>query len=200
MPLPIQIERLARAFVRVLGLQGYVPLSVIEDVQPMLSIPVDEDAWRWNQGERRFGQFISSVAVVGQFSQIIFGNPVGTGVLAILERLAVTGAAGGGGVFIGPTAQQPPYTNSLAPLDQRSPYATAVPSRSASGMRALSNAATMLGDPVDVTLAGYTVFPRPGIILPPGSAFGVEGAIVNSAISSSVWWREYPMAPQENVG
>lgn len=192
MPLPVQIERLARAFVRALGLQGYVPLSLLEDVQPMLPIPVDQDAWRWLQGERRFGQTILSVAVVGQFSQIIFGNPAGSGVLAIVERLAETGCN------IGPTAPNPPYTSSIAPLDQRSPYAAAAPTRSAAGMRGLSNAATIIGDSIE-NVAGYQVFNRPGIILPPGSAFGFEGPVVNQAIFASVWWREYPLAPQETI-
>lgn len=198
MPLPIQIERLARAFVRVLGLQGYVPLSLLEDVQPILAIPIDQDAWRWSQGERRFGQMLVSVAVVGQFSQVIFGNPAASGVLAIIERMATTGCN------LGPTATQPPYTPSIAPLDLRSPYGAATPTRSTSGMRALSNAATIIGDNIDnrasfFGAAAYTEYQRPGIIIPPGSAFGFEGPVVNQAIAASVWWREFPMAPQETV-
>lgn len=164
----------------------------------MLAIPVDADAWRWNQGERRFGQMLVSVAVVGQFSQVIFGNPAGSGILAIIERISTSGCT------IGPTATQPPYTASIAPLDLRSPYGAATPTRSSAGMRALSNAATILGDPIDnrasfFGAAAYTEYQRPGIIVPPGQALGFEGPVVNQAIFAAVWWREYPMAPQETV-
>lgn len=197
MPFPLQVQRFARLLQKKLGIQGFIGVTLVEDVAPMVALltgDAPEDSFL--REELRFGQMLVSVAVVGQFSQVIFGNPAGSGVLAIIERMATPGCN------LGPTAPQPPYTQSIAPLDQRAPYAAAAPTRAACGMRALSNAATIIGDNIDnkasfFGAAAYTEYQAPRIVLPPGAAFGFEGRVVNEAIFASVWWREYRAAPQE---
>lgn len=141
-------------------------------------------------------------AVAGEFAQALLYNPQNSGVLVVVERINVWKPAAVIDVFMRLYRGASPagfVTNNSAPIDTRSPQATA-----AAGTIALVMQDSVVGAIGDVNfdrLRGpadtIVSVPRP-IILAPGTGVALNEVAQAGRILGSFYWRERRMLPRED--
>lgn len=199
MPRPFQATRFGRALARALGMQGQLPLTVVEDALPVFQISSEQDPeTAYLLGQRRWSRGGTRTAVAGEFSTVALLNPAGSGLLVVVERyrnLAATSGrigvlfnqvgAGGGGI--------------LAPLDTR---ITEESQRAVATVLTTTNAVQAIA--VDLWVNRYTgvetAFHEEPVVLSPGHALAFENDTVNLVGEALFQWREFNPAPQEFAG
>jgi hypothetical protein len=192
MPLPVQVQRFGRILQKKLGLQGYLALTTLDDLQPVVAL-VTGDAPEdfFLRDEHRWMSNLLQPGVAGQFSMAGLRNPPASGKIAVIEAFNVTGGAGTYRAQMGgelPAGTFPPGNTS--PRDGR-----IVPPSTVMEALLLSNAAHQV---VSTWVGGADIrMYYPGWVLPPATNIRWEHDTVNTPIQVNVWWREYPFAPQE---
>jgi len=181
------VVRLAAAMRRAWGLahdeDGVVRLS--ETLTPITDVALPE-FWALRGGKLGVARDLDP-AVAAQYSCAVLRNPTGSGLLVIVEAIAVDITATSWYAGIRPVGA----VDLMAPALQRD------------SRWYPSNTGAQVGDVSQVALpavaqakgsAGF--FPWPPYILSPGFELCVFGAVVNTGIDVTFWWRERP-APAE---
>lgn len=196
MPFPLQDRRWAEVLRRLFNILGHVPLTLVEDVQPVFDLFGPRFDLLAPRGEASYAGTASVNAVAGQFSSVSLANNIASGKLVVLELIdlwhPITNVVNFG--------FSPGVTSTVArtPLDRRSP-----PGAPAGVPMGASNAAQLV--PVAgrlwQTVSGQTFhttieFP---VLLLPGTTFTVENDLVNFAINGSFRWYERPATDYERT-
>lgn len=207
MPLPLQVTRFGRYLARSFGIQGQVPLTVVEDVAPVVSLidHADADVDFLQQVARR-GRTRTLAAQAALFGLQYLENPVGSPLLIVVEEVVIF--TGGAGLFwIGAPIAAPGGGNTnVLPLDTRQgPIIAAGRTQTIAGVGVASNelnAATQLAANPFAFFGpgGQTTRFDPRMVLAPGTALAFEAPAVNTEIHVGWKWLEHPAAPQELAG
>lgn len=197
MPRSFQSQRFARPLQKRFGLQGAVPLTLLEDVMPVVAIHEEDDpAQAFLRGEHRWGRGASVVAVVGQYSAVSLAlAPLAT-TLVVIESFLVFSDAGSVWWAVVDTDLPGAVGDDQNALDARSQ-----PGRAAATLFAFNQVASPLNS-ADIAEAVTTPniqvrIETPRVVLRPNSAFVTQSSAVNRLLSTYIRWREVPLAPQE---
>lgn len=192
MPLSFQVRRFSEALQKLLGIQGHLGLTLIEDVTPVLDVVSPRPELAFISGERRFQWHIAQAAVAGQFAKVSLENPGASRMLLTAPRwwtLAV--GLWRWGIL---QSQFPNGQGRAFSLDSR----LGVPLGSSGALVYGSATAVAELGATYPTWSGNNAISDPfESVLAPGSRLVVESAVVNTAIDVSFGWRERGFAPQE---
>lgn len=155
---------------------------------------------RYLQGWNRFINSFAIAAVAAQFGNIKMRNPVGSNVVAVLERLTWIAAGDNPQMGFGATTTDLTsiVVNTFSRLDPRgSPQPTLILSQQAT--------ATVFTGPVYVVSAGNTggsngeFIGNPDTQIPilPGQAVQVQSVVANQLATAAVMWRERALEASE---
>lgn len=213
MPWPLQLRRFSNRLQRTFGLQGHLPLTLLDDVSPVVELEPSAAELQAPTGVRLCAGYRVQGAVAAQFSKVILSNPAGSGVVCIPKRISMNIPASGvraslygpeqaitGGATAG---QQVTFLDTrLGQVLDRASFNPPVP---ACTVRGISEAAPDMS-------ASSTVFDQwqnsvmdraehyyDDLVLMPGDQVLLQALAVNQGFTGFFTWRERPLAPQENV-
>lgn len=196
MPFSLQQRRFASTVTRFLGLTGHIPLTLVEDLLPVLLIADPADKTQWRLRDERLGcAQVLQAGVAAQFSEAVLINPPQSGHVAellyanLVPAAAATinlymfaGAAGLGG-----------SSNNADPLltgDDVAPGGSAL--RVATRTTAVANSSHGLwGSSTQLTLF---LFP---FTLGPGFSLAFQCGTVNVGFNATIYWRDRPLLESE---
>jgi len=205
-PNEILVGRFNKALNAVFGIKGQTPSATIgNEILPVYTLE-SETSLKWQFGWSRWAAAVDKAAVVGNISFSQISNPVGSGVIAVIEKIAVNtpnapagtniqilmnNAVTGGGTAIVP-----------GPLDFRQgPLATA---NSALKLFRNSNAAAPAGAVIwswnNITgnlFQDIQFTTNQEITLTPGTVMTALASTGNQEFLTIWWWRERVMEDSE---
>ena len=201
MPTPFQTFRWSRALWKRLGIQGGIPLVLVEDVAPMVQVfDLNAPEAKALLLEERWARRGLQAAVAGQFGSVALTNPVGSGKLVVVELYRNWSTTVACAVFLlGPLGSG---GHILTPLDTRI-VEVGIDKRSTATVSTQSNAVALASTTHVFDFAnsnagaGNLGDPSPGIVLSPGNSIVLEGLAVNQAVEATFRWREIVPAAQE---
>lgn len=200
MPFSIQLQRFARLLQKKLGLQGYIPLTLLEDITPMVGVLSGEgpEDYFLREEELRSAQ-MNQPGAVGNLSRVALVNPADSGFLVVVKRVIVFQAAGAT-VDVDGTVEAASLTALVRgrPRDTRlADDLSAIPATpvglnadnpaGVSGLR-LWSYRKPVNDSADVEL---------DVVLRPGTMHSVFTTGGNTPLTASFHWRQYRHGPQE---
>ena len=193
----IQVGRYNAVLHKLLSMEEGAPAPQLSgDLVPTLTIEHDRPEWKFLGGERMCYSSALLGAVADKYNQTVLFNPVGSGVLGIVERLngglesnnnltlydhtiMVTGASL---TKMASVARDYRWTSVTSTLG----FYYQVESALVGTRRQVArNAAFDMWEITDP------------IILPPGYGVGIATHVINLPIACNAWWRERPLEPSE---
>lgn len=182
------LERKLRA---ITGIAGGNPLPTIDTVMAgLIVLEVDRPEWHFPGGEQLYGGELTQPAVVGAFGWVGLANPVGSGILAIVEQV-YNNSGGAGQVSIGSQNAMP----GVAAGQRDDDYARDKRHRGLSACE-LQRGTNLVAQLTTVRhhVTSATTLPYTGVIvLPPGFFAVVEHTVANTQTQASFVWRERPV-------
>lgn len=187
---PYDDARFAAYLRRLTGAKGVASLTQLLDVMPVVSLAGDRPEDAYLRDERLLFSYIKQAASVGNFSQLLIENPVGSGVLAVVEQLhlhdnnafltIIPGLSiGSGGSQVQPRDTRVGNSVGLHTRLNLRPAAAAVPNAGASSTRLVHNIGNIV----------------PPFVLRDGSTLVLESGAANLDLAASCYWREMPVPP-----
>lgn len=195
----ILVARFNRALTRHLGIKGEAPApQVAGEIQPMLPM-FGAVGDRLFEGWDRFGVTVTVLAVAAKVNVLRLRNPVGSGVMALIEYASLSASTGSNIGAFGVIVPGVDLTNVFASvrLDVRGKTNAALivtQDTLAAGTASLF----LEGDLLNGTVFAFTPSDSEGWLpLPPGMAFDVQSAVVNLGTRHNIIWRERPLEDSE---
>lgn len=201
MPRPFQQQRFARAFQKKFGFQGYVPLTMVEDLFSTYAVDGQAIEDQFLREEWRYGAVLATAAVPAEFSAVNIISTVPPGKLAVVERiLARNSDAVAYTVRLG-FGQSPTTTLRYGQsMDNRIPAGNSEKFVTQGTYAALPGATTrILTRPVAAGADVELLQPGYGLVML-GDSYHVAVQTANLALEVSFLWREWRFAPQEVSG
>lgn len=190
----IQVAGYSEALRRRLNLDGdQGPRELGPEIHPIFDVEPGPPDWQYLAAVRRMSGFANQAAVAAEFQEIIFSNPVGSGVIAVLEEMGMSctttcvfqvGYGSSAATGQGPSLDTRWFVPATGPVG-----------RAACRISARTNAASSLltGNYVTDLLANTPWAIRPGWVLTPGFNIVVAPTVQNLAIRAWFQWRERAM-------
>lgn len=202
---PFQLFRFSRWLLHRMGMQGHLPLALVDDVQPVLPLWSDDDLENlYLREEHRFATYQNQAAVPGSFSAIALQNPSQSGVLAVVEDVRVFTTPAGMvrfGCVHTPLLPSIPAVQTVLDSRKGDPGTSAAMQSVCLASVAYAVSPLTVNAPRFaagiVTLVPWAELPTRGVVVDPGSYFVVESNIANVELSGTMVWRTVPMLPPE---
>jgi hypothetical protein len=190
----------------VLGFQEFKPLDLAEEIRAVAALEVDRPEWGTLKREYRFcTSNLSQGGVGGEFGYIVLINPLATGVLAIVELVALTTSFQAAILKLGALdpvldAEFAAPATVTAGLDSREHAGVTMPNSAlrtsvgtiAGAINRTPHYFLGLGAANQPAFSSYTD-PSYRAILAPGSFLALEGAVAATALSGFFRYRERPL-------
>lgn len=191
---PISVTRFERKLRAITGAQGSNLFDGLDDLIPLLVLEADRPEWKLAGGEHPYAGFVDQPAVAAAFGWVALVNPMGTGIIAVVEAIGNRGANVADVQRFNGTAIAGFVVGFQDPALSRD-YRTrffGTEQVSACRLDRGSNAAIIVAQPHD-RLAIGEVYREP-IIVAPGQALILQGStLVNQAVRGAFSWREVPL-------
>ncbi|MCI0372639.1 MAG: hypothetical protein L0214_15005 [candidate division NC10 bacterium] len=212
-PNEILAPRYNQLLYRLLAMQEGAPAPVLAtEIFPMLGLEMDRLEWKFLTGTQLVMGTAIQLAVAGQFSHVCLQNPVKSGVLVVIEDVLVQAestVSGGavGTIFTGTTT----LTNANAAI-HRDLRASSNPGSNLGTVGQIRVGANVSATPPGVSglsvVDAYQVLSsqviqtqrRLGVVLEPGSGFGVSSVVANQGWRATYRWYERTFEPSEGGG
>jgi hypothetical protein len=185
----ILVGRYNRLFQKLFSVKGTAPVPVLStEIQPQIQVFTGAEL-RYLEGWDQFGVSAFQGAVVAQNSTVRFRNAIGSNMVAVLRKLEVSPAAGGGcTVFMNrDTAADLATLISAVSMERRGRLFSTliISSTGAAGVGAAIWSQVMTANQLLPTMEEAAE----GLVLSPGSSIDIQGP-VNTGLQVNCWWRE----------
>lgn len=157
---------------------------------------------RYLEGWNRFGQVATTVASVGNISQLRLRNPTGSNVIAVIEKIFVFNLGGAAdqpvlsqGAVLGDLGNIITPTNMrLDPRGNPQPALIFSQTQGATGALAVNlwSLPLAVGQTAECIVTDIQEFPRL-----PGDGIHYQSGLTNQQCSMAVWWRERALEDSE---
>jgi len=180
--------------------EGAPSPTLATDVFPGITLENDRPEWHFLGGEAYGVAGQSLAAVAASYASIVIWNPIGSGIITIVERLTYWGGAAGIGDIRQYTGTPAGYTNiNRHPRDSRAGWTT-VGQGTPTTRVAYAVSAGVDGNvvgrlPIGVAYVPYEL--TEPWVLSPGFALLLIGPL-NTAFGANLWWRERALSPSES--
>jgi hypothetical protein len=154
---------------------------------------------RYLQGWNRYAQFFNPAPNAAQFSKSQIRNPVGSGVLAVVEQVIVGGTLTDTPSFVvfSGTTDLTTASATVNRIDARGSQSPALRMSLGTTVAGTQAGATWLVAFTANTSVQLIIDPNQEITILPGDIFQITSGVVNQALFMTVVWRERVLEPSE---
>jgi len=195
-------QRFAQALARWLDYHESTALEVLQDLMPVLPVldPASPELLL-SRGERRYASLATSGPVAGQFSGVIFFNPLSSGALAVIEKVRPLCLTAAPAMAISWRSRRPGAIGA-------NPAAGLAVDGRATGPSVVTLSTETAAVPTGVFVWNGTALPIPPAggafdewpgswVLAPGDALAVHGETANQTLVVEAVWRERSASASE---